>query len=88
VLASGATTATVLGMNDIQNARTKDVLVQDNGNIIVRGDNGRVHVLSPDGACHITTLTRTDANVKSLIEQGRYTYATEEQAQAVIEMYK
>jgi RHS repeat-associated protein len=75
-------------VNDIQNARTKDVLIQDNGNILVRGNNGRVHVLSPEGTRHITTLTRTNANVRSLIEQGRYTYATKEQAQAIIEMYK
>jgi hypothetical protein len=75
-------------VNDIQRARTKDILIQDNGNIIVRGNNGRVHVLSPDGQRHITTLNRTDKNVQALIRQGKYNYLTEGQAQHYINMYK
>lgn len=75
-------------VNDIQREKNKDILIQDNGNIIVRGSNGRVHVLSPDGQRHITTLSRTNKNVQDLIRQGKYNYATEEQAKKIINMYK
>ncbi|WP_108670434.1 DNRLRE domain-containing protein [Peribacillus acanthi] len=75
-------------VNDLQRAKTKDILIEDNGNIIIRGGNGRVHVLSPDGQRHITTLTRTDRNVQTLIRQGRYNYPTSAKAQQIIDMYK
>ncbi|MHC1684281.1 MAG: DNRLRE domain-containing protein [Clostridiaceae bacterium] len=75
-------------MNDIQRAKLKDILIEDNGNYIVRGNNGRLHVLSPDGQRHITSLNRTSSNVEKLIMQGRYRYSNQGEYDALIELFK
>jgi len=36
-------------INDVQRARPADILIQDDGHWVIRGQNGRIHILEPDG---------------------------------------
>jgi len=68
-------------INDVQRARRADVLIQDDGRWVVRGQNGRVHILEKDGEI-VTTMNKvTDANVKTRIRDGRWSRLTLEQEQ-------
>ncbi|MEJ8548093.1 RHS repeat-associated core domain-containing protein [Brevibacillus borstelensis] len=64
--------------NDVQKARDADILIQDDGRWIVRGQNGRIHVFEPNGQ-HLTTFKNPDNNTKMRIQRGQWTRPSHEQ---------
>ncbi|USG64645.1 RHS repeat-associated core domain-containing protein [Brevibacillus ruminantium] len=66
--------------NDAQKARDADILIQDDGRWIVRGQNGRIHVFEPDGQ-HLTTFKNPDNNTKIRIQRGQWTRPSQESIQ-------
>jgi RHS repeat-associated protein len=57
-------------VNDIQRARMADVLVQGDGRFVVRGANGREHIITQAGE-HITTMNnRSNAAHLNLVRNG------------------
>ena len=63
-------------INDVQRARPADILIQDDGHWVIRGQNGRIHILEPDGEI-VTTMDKvTNSNVQQRIASGRWSPLT------------
>jgi len=65
-------------INDVQRARPADVLMQDDGRWIIRGQNGRIHILEQSGEI-VTTITSTNSTVLQKIEYGIWSRLSLEQ---------
>lgn len=68
-------------VNDVQTARRSDILVQDDGRWVVKGDNGRVHILEPSGEV-VTSFKNPIANTNGRIRSGEWSRATEDELKA------
>ena len=66
-------------INDVQRARPADVFLQDDGRWVVRGQNGRVHILEPNGEVVTTMSNVTRANLNQRIANERWMRLTLEQ---------
>jgi filamentous hemagglutinin len=59
-------------INDVQRARPADVLLQNDGRWVIRGQNGRAHILESNGEIVTTMDNVTNANVQQRIARGRW----------------
>lgn len=66
-------------INDLQRAKPSDVLLQEDGRWVIKGQNGRVHIIEPDGEL-VTTMNKvTNSNIQSRFQSGRWSKLTLEQ---------
>ena len=69
-------------INDLEKARPSDILIQDDGRFLIRGANGRIHVIEANGEI-VTTMNKvTNSNVQQRINSGRWSRLTLEQEEA------
>jgi len=74
-------------INDVQRARPADVLVQNDGRWVIRGQGGRIHVLESGGEI-VTTMNRvTQSNVTKKINSGEWSRLTLEQQQIFLDLF-
>ena len=70
-------------VNDVQRAGPRDVFVQpDDGRFVVRGPNGREHIIEPSGEL-VTSLNRPNSAHIGRLRDGAIVPATEEQFQTL-----
>ncbi|WP_342354086.1 hemagglutinin repeat-containing protein [Gilliamella sp. ESL0250] len=67
-------------INDIENSRPSDILVQDDGRWVVLGPNGRVHIIEPDGEV-VTSYKNPRNNTTKRIKDGRWGRPSSEKLQ-------
>ena len=67
-----------LVVNDIQTARPSDILVQDDGRWVIKGGNGRIHILEPNGEV-VTSFSNPNANTNSRIQRGEWARASQDE---------
>ncbi|WP_081303565.1 VENN motif pre-toxin domain-containing protein, partial [Gilliamella sp. WF3-4] len=67
-------------INDIENSRPSDILVQDDGRWVVLGPNGRAHIIEPDGEI-VTSLVNDRKNTIDRIKRGRWARPNSEKLQ-------
>ncbi|WP_177141023.1 hemagglutinin repeat-containing protein [Pseudomonas gingeri] len=65
-------------VNDIQTARPSDILVQDDGRWVIKGGNGRIHVLESNGEV-VTSFLNPNANTNSRIQKGEWARASQDE---------
>ncbi len=71
------------GVNDVQRAGPKDVFVQpEDGRFVVRGPNGREHIIEPNGEL-VTSLNRPNSAHVGQLRNGTIRPATEEELGAL-----
>ncbi|MDF7669633.1 VENN motif pre-toxin domain-containing protein [Orbaceae bacterium ESL0721] len=58
-------------INDIENSRPSDILVQDDGRWVVLGPKGRAHIIEPDGEV-VTSIKNDRQNTLNRIKNGRW----------------
>lgn len=58
-------------VNDIENSRPSDILVQDDGRWVILGPKGRVHILEPNGEV-VTSIENDRKNTLNRIKDGRW----------------
>ncbi|MHC5216667.1 T7SS effector LXG polymorphic toxin [Enterococcus sp. LJL128] len=66
-------------INDLQRARPSDVMIQEDGRWLVRGQNGRVHVLEANGEIVTTMNNVTKSNLQMRLQSSRWSKLTLEQ---------
>ena len=57
--------------------KPSNIYLQDDGRYVIKGSNGRVHIMEPDGEIVITMNNVTNFNKR--VSSGRYVPLTEEQ---------
>ena len=80
----GRSVSTVV--NDVQRARPSDILIQDDGRWVVRGQHGRVHILEPGGV-HVTTFNPSNSNVLDRVATQQWNRLTLEQERVFRESF-
>jgi len=65
-------------VNDVQTARPSDILVQDDGRWVIKGGNGRIHILEPSGEV-VTSFVNPNANTNSRIQRGEWVRASQDE---------
>ena len=75
-------------INDVQRARPADVLLQNDGRWVVRGQNGRVHILESNGQIVTTLSNKTNANVLAEINSGKWSRLTIEQQNQFANLFR
>nr|WP_233957219.1 hemagglutinin repeat-containing protein [Pectobacterium versatile] len=58
-------------INDVQNSRPSDILVQDDGRWVVLGPKGRVHIIEPNGEV-VTSMQNPKQNTNNRLRDGRW----------------
>lgn len=58
-------------INDVQNSRPSDILVQDDGRWVVLGTKGRVHIIEPNGEV-VTSMQNPKQNTNNRLRDGRW----------------
>ncbi|WP_193014341.1 MULTISPECIES: VENN motif pre-toxin domain-containing protein [Gammaproteobacteria] len=58
-------------INDVQKSRPSDILIQDDGRWVVKGNDGRIHLIEPDGEV-VTSFKNSDKNTAQRIRDGRW----------------
>jgi len=58
-------------ISDIQKARPSDVFIQEDGRWVIRGSNGRAHILEPNGEIVTSFSGVSTTNVQHRIKTGR-----------------
>ncbi|MBA5235552.1 VENN motif pre-toxin domain-containing protein [Pectobacterium aroidearum] len=58
-------------INDVQNSRPSDILVQDDGRWVVLGPKGRVHIIEPSGEV-VTSMQNPKQNTNNRLQDGRW----------------
>ncbi|MBA5601510.1 hemagglutinin repeat-containing protein [Pectobacterium aroidearum] len=58
-------------INDVQNSRPSDILVQDDGRWVVLGPKGRVHIIEPNGEV-VTSMQNPKQNTNNRLQDGRW----------------
>ena len=64
-------------INDLNKVKPSNVYLQDDGRYVIKGSNGRVHIMEPDG--EIVTTMNNVTNFNKRVSSGRYVPLTEEQ---------
>lgn len=67
-------------INDIENSRPSDILVQDDGRWVILGPNGRVHIIESDGEV-VTSYKNPRDNTIKRIKDGRWERPNNEKLQ-------
>ncbi|HDS1150426.1 TPA: hypothetical protein QDZ66_001155 [Pluralibacter gergoviae] len=58
-------------INDVQNSRPSDILIQDDGRWVVLGPKGRVHIIEPNGEV-VTSMQNPKQNTNNRLQDGRW----------------
>ncbi|WP_448884759.1 hemagglutinin repeat-containing protein [Citrobacter telavivensis] len=58
-------------INDVQKSRPADILVQDDGRWVVKGSNGNIHIIEPNGEV-VTSFKNSDKNTSQRLNDGRW----------------
>ena len=58
-------------INDLNKAKPSNIYLQDDGRYVIKGSNGRVHILEPDG--ELVTTMNSVTNFDKRVSSGRYT---------------
>ncbi|MEY0243846.1 hypothetical protein AB7W17_22140 [Providencia rettgeri] len=58
-------------INDVQKSRPSDILIQDDGRWVVKGDDGRIHLIEPDGEV-VSSFKNSDKNTAQRTRDGRW----------------
>ena len=64
-------------INDLNKAKPSNIYLQEDGRYVIKGSNGRVHIMEPDG--EIVTTMNNVANFNKRVSSGRYMPLTEAQ---------
>lgn len=56
-------------INDVQKSRPSDILIQDDGRWVVKGNDGKIHLIEPDGEV-VTSFKNSDKNTAQRIKDG------------------
>ena len=64
-------------INDLNKTQPSNIYLQDDGRYVIKGSNGRVHIMEPDG--EIVTTMNNVTNFNKRISSGRYMPLTEAQ---------
>lgn len=67
-------------INDIENSKPSDILVQDDGRWVILGPKGRVHIIEPDGEI-VTSIVNKRSNTLNRIKDGRWERPSSEKLQ-------
>ncbi len=62
-------------INDLQNARSSDILMQDDGRWVILGPKGRAHIIEQDGSEIITSMrdiTKRNIEHRMNRDKGRW----------------
>jgi hypothetical protein len=73
-------------ITDVRNARGADVFIQEDGRFIVRGPNGREHVIDPSGELVTTIPRRTKAAHQQRLADEKIRPATVEELERIKNM--
>ncbi|WP_254592711.1 VENN motif pre-toxin domain-containing protein [Pectobacterium polaris] len=65
-------------INDVQKSRPADILIQDDGRWVVKGNGGKVHVIESDGEV-VTSFYNPKANTDSRVRKGEWSHPSNEQ---------
>lgn len=71
-------------ISDLIRARPADILSQGDGRWVIRGANGRTHIVEADGSQVLTSFRNTSANTQFRILKGTWNPLTNDQ----IELFK
>ena len=58
-------------INDVQKSRPSDILIQDDGRWVVKGNGGRIHLIEPDGEV-VSSFKNSDKNTAQRTRDGRW----------------
>ncbi|MEX6373388.1 hypothetical protein AB6F20_12870 [Providencia hangzhouensis] len=58
-------------INDVQKSRPSDILIQDDGRWVVKGNDGRIHLIEPDGEV-VSSFKNSDKNTAQRTRDGRW----------------
>ncbi|MEY0133899.1 hypothetical protein AB7W20_22130 [Providencia rettgeri] len=58
-------------INDVQKSRPSDILIQDDGRWVVKGNDGRIHLIEPDGEV-VSSFKNSDRNTAQRTRDGRW----------------
>ncbi len=72
-------------INDVNRATPSKIYMQDDGRFVVQGNNGRVHILEPNGEI-VTTMNKV-TNFTDRVRNGRYIPLTESQKMDFVEKF-
>lgn len=61
----------IVAINDLQRARPSDILLQEDGRWVIRGQNGRVHILEQDGQIVTTMNQVANSNLLTRVSSGK-----------------
>ena len=64
-------------INDLNRAKPSNIYLQDDGRYVIKGANGRVHIMEVDG--EIVTTMNNVTNFNKRVSSGRYVSLTESQ---------
>ncbi|MEY0290018.1 VENN motif pre-toxin domain-containing protein, partial [Providencia rettgeri] len=65
-------------INDVQKSRPADILIQDDGRWVVKGNGGRIHIIEPDGEV-VTSFDNPANNTNRRIKDGTWNRPSNEQ---------
>ncbi|REK69237.1 RHS repeat-associated core domain-containing protein [Paenibacillus paeoniae] len=74
-------------VNDVQKARQADILIQNDGRWVIKGDNGRIHIVERDGSQVVTSFKNPSKNTDMRIQDGRWTRPSEAELQQFKEIF-
>ncbi|AJZ91976.1 hypothetical protein VW41_14045 [Klebsiella michiganensis] len=58
-------------INDVQQSRPADILLQEDGSWIVKGSGANIHVIDPNGEV-VTSFKNSDKNTAQRLNDGRW----------------
>lgn len=67
-------------INDVQNSRPPDILVQDDGRWVVLGPKGRVHIIEPSGEV-VISMQNPKQNTNNRLQDGRWEKSNDDKLQ-------
>ncbi|CAI8869805.1 16S rRNA endonuclease CdiA [Kosakonia quasisacchari] len=65
-------------INDVQKSRQADILVQDDGRWVIKGNGGKIHIIEPNGEV-VTSFYNPKANTDSRVNRGEWNYPSNDQ---------
>ncbi|WP_437439622.1 hypothetical protein [Kosakonia sacchari] len=65
-------------INDVQKSRQADILVQDDGRWVIKGNGGKLHIIEPNGEV-VTSFYNPKANTDSRVNRGEWNYPSNDQ---------
>ena len=68
-----------VAQNDLQRARQSDIFIQSDGRYVVRGKNGREHIIEPHGEVVTTINNRSNSSHLNKVQNGERRPATNQE---------